>query len=83
MFKITTETIHEVTLKALYEVTKNTIHFEWLLEYNLNLAFSSHVSWIVARDYETVLNERDFDFLMYRVCKHYIDNMDVSYHEAR
>ena len=77
MFKITSESIHEVMLKAVHDIHDNPIHLEWLLEYNLNLAFSSHVSFILARDYETVLNDRDFKFLMNRVCKHYIDYTEV------
>lgn len=83
MFKITTETIHEVMIKAMHDIANNPIHLKWLQEYNLNLAFSSHVSWIVARDYETVLNDRDFNFLMWKVCKHYIEYMDVSSYETR
>ena len=83
MFKITRESIHEVMIKALHEINDNPIHLKWLLEFNLSLAFSSHVSWIIARDYETVLNDRDFDFLMFRICKHYISYMDVSSYETR
>lgn len=77
MFKITKESIHKVMIKALYEICKNPIHLKWLLEYNLNLAFSSHVSFIVARDYETVLNERDFECLIDRICVEYIKFVDV------
>lgn len=83
MFKITTESIHDVMVEALHEIADNPIHSKWLKEYNLSLAFSSHVSFIVARNYEVVLDERDFNYLMKRICEHYIDNMDVSYHETR
>lgn len=75
MFEITKESVHEIMIKALHEITRNPIHFKWLLEYNLALAFSSHVSFIVAREYNTVLDVADFNYLLRRVCESYIKFM--------
>ena len=77
MFKITYEIVQEVMTKALKEIKKNPIHFKWLLEYNLNLAFSSSVSFIVAKDYDTVLDSADFQYLLSHVCEAYINYIGV------
>ena len=77
MFKITKEIVNDIMDKALHEIINNPIHFKWLFEYNLNLAFSSHVSWIVARDYDTVLDDVDFQYLLSHVCESYIKFMSM------
>lgn len=79
MFKITTETVHKIMCNAVREITKNPIHYKWLLEYNLGLAFSSHVSWIVAKDYDTVLDDKEFNLLVRLVCEHYVEYMVTEY----
>lgn len=79
MFKITYETVYDIMVKALDKIADNEIHSRWLKEYNLGLAFSSHISWIVARDYDTVLNDKDLEYLVRGVCELYIESLGTWY----
>ena len=79
MFKITYETVYDIMDKALSEIYKNPIHLKWLHEYNLGLAFSSHVSFILAKDYDTILNDKDLEFLVRGVCEFYLESLETWY----